>query len=41
MVDRASQAEDAQRVFCELAAKHDVAVALVSESPMPPIIRPS
>lgn len=36
-----SQAEYAQQVFCELAAEHDVAVALVSESPMPPIIRPS
>ncbi|MGG7104121.1 hypothetical protein [Rhodococcus sp. 24CO] len=36
-----SQAEEAQRVFCELAAKHEVAVALVSESSTPAIIRPS
>ncbi|MGO4205232.1 hypothetical protein AB4Z09_26545 [Rhodococcus sp. TAF43] len=33
-------ADRAREVFCDLAAQHKVAVALVSDSPAPQIIRP-
>ncbi|MDH6284626.1 hypothetical protein [Prescottella agglutinans] len=33
-------ADRAREVFCDLAAEHKVAVALVSDSMAPPIIRP-